>query len=195
MNDRITQLIETIKQLEDELSTELHQQQDELIYTLNGKKIEFEQSIEQAHRKLRLGLWRWLFGIRARNIITAPIIYSLIIPLVITDIFVSFYQFSCFPIYKINKVRRSEYIVIDRHQLAYLNIFEKFHCVYCGYANGLIAYITEIVARTELYFCPIKHARKVLASHSLYRNFISFGEAENYHQKLEAFRQSLGDSD
>ncbi len=191
MNARIDLLIDKIKQLENELTSELHQQEENLLFQLKGKKVEFEHSIKQAHKKLKTSAWRWFFGLRPINIITAPIIYSMIIPLVITDLFVSFYHLTCFPIYKIKKVKRSDYIVIDRHQLAYLNIFEKFHCVYCGYANGLIAYIGEILARTEQYFCPIKHARKLIGTHLRYRKFLDYGDAKNYHPKLESFRHDI----
>ena len=191
MDVRIKQLINQIKLLEDELSEELHQQEDQLLFQLNGKKVKFEQSIKQAHRKFKTNVWQWLFGLHPINLVTAPIIYSMIVPLVISDLFVSFYQACCFPVYKITKVRRSDFIVIDRHQLAYLNIFEKFHCLYCAYANGLISYIQEILARTEQYFCPIKHARKVLGTHKRYRKFIAYGDAENYHDRLETLRSNL----
>jgi hypothetical protein len=73
-----------------------------------------------------------------------------------------------------------------------LNFIEKFHCAYCAYGNGLMAYVTEIVGRTEEYFCPIKHARKVLATHARYERFLDYGEAENYEAKLEAYRVGLG---
>lgn len=191
MTSRIKQLIDQIKQLETELSDEITQHEDAMLYQLKGKKVEFEQSIKAAHRKLKVGVIKWLFGVRPINIITAPIIYGMIIPFILLDLAISFYQLSCFPIYKIAKVRRADYIVFDRHHLAYLNIFEKFHCVYCAYANGLVAYIREILARTELYFCPIKHARKVLAPHRAYYQFINYGEATDYPDKLEAFRKKL----
>jgi hypothetical protein len=191
MNVRIKQLIDQIKNLEDELTDELHQQEDQLLFQLKGKKVKFEQSIKQAHRRFKTNVWRWLFGLHPRNLITAPIIYGMIVPLVISDLFVSFYQAVCFPVYKISKVRRGDFIVIDRHQLAYLNIFEKFHCIYCAYANGLISYIQEILARTEQYFCPIKHAHKVLGTHSRYRKFMTYGDAENYHDRLETLRSNL----
>ena len=191
MDVRIKQIIDQIKLLEDELSEELHQQEDHLLFQLKGKKVEFEQSIKQAHRKFKTNVWQWLFGLHPINLVTAPIIYSMIVPLVISDLFVSFYQATCFPVYKISKVRRSDFIVIDRHQLAYLNIFEKLHCVYCAYANGLNAYIQEILAKTEQYFCPIKHAHKVLGTHSRYRRYMEYGDAENYHDKLEILRNEL----
>jgi len=191
MTDRIKQLVDQIKQLEQDLTEELHQHEDDLLFQLKGKKVEFEQSVKQAHRKLKTGVIPWLFGIRPLNLITAPIIYSMIIPLLFSDLCITIYQAICFPIYKITKVRRSDYLIFDRHHLAYLNIFEKFHCLYCAYANGVIAYIREIIGQTEQYFCPIKHARKVLEHHPYYRNFIPYGEAEDYHEKLKEFRDSL----
>jgi len=115
----------------------------------------------------------------------------MIIPLLITDLFITFYQLTCFPIYGIQKVRRGDYIIFDRQQLSYLNFIEKFHCTYCAYGSGMIAYISEIVARTEQYFCPIKHARKILGTHSRYDRFLDFGDAIDYEQRLEQYRQAL----
>jgi hypothetical protein len=73
----------------------------------------------------------------------------------------------------------------------HLNAIEKVHCVYCGYANGLIAYVREIAARTEQYWCPIKHARVVAAPHPRYRSFLDYGDAIGYRRKLPAIRASL----
>lgn len=49
--------------------------------------------------------------------------------------------------------------------LSYLNAIEKLNCVYCGYGNGVIAYGREIIARTEQFWCPIKHASKAAGEH------------------------------
>jgi hypothetical protein len=191
MNPKIQQILSQMKQLEDELADELHQQEQKITFKLEGKRVKFEKTIKHLHQQLKTGVWRWLFGMHPLNIITAPIIYSMIIPLIMVDIIVSLYQACCFPIYKIGKVKRGHYIVFDRHHLSYLNIFERLHCIYCAYANGLLAYSQEILARTEQYFCPIKHAHKVLGTHTRYRNFIAYGDAENYHARLEALRQQL----
>lgn len=191
MLDRIKELLDQIKALEDELSDELSRQEHKVFFELKGKKVKFEQQIRQAHRQLKTGVFKWLFGVRPINIITAPIIYGMLIPILAFDLMITFYQFSCFPIYKIAKVRRSKYIVFDRHHLLYLNIFERAHCLYCSYANGLLAYTREILARTEQYFCPIKHARKALGTHARYRYFLDYGNAENYHQHLENYRNQL----
>ena len=192
MNDRIRQLLAQMTALEDELSVALHEQETSVFYQIKGKRIEFEKTIKQTHRRLKKGFFRWLVTNRPQNLITGPIIYGMIIPLAMLDLFVSFYQATCFPIYKIAKVRRDEYIVFDRQQLEYLNFIEKFHCTYCAYGSGLVAYVYAIIAKTEEYFCPIKHARKVLGTHSRYARFLDYGEAADYEAKLEEFRTHLG---
>lgn len=191
MEQRVKELLDQIQGLEDELANLLKQQQSTIYFEIKGKKIAFEQSIIEAQRKLKTNVFRWLVTYRPQNLITGPIIYAMIIPLLIVDVFVTFYQWSCFPIYGIKRVSRQRYIVFDRHHLSYLNFIEKFHCAYCEYANGMVAYITEIMARTEQYFCPIKHATKLIAPHKRYARFIEYGETVDYAAKLEEYRQQL----
>jgi hypothetical protein len=193
MNDRIRQLLDQMSALEEDLSIALHEQEASALFQINGKRVECEHSIRQAHRRLKTGFFRWVVAYRPQNLITGPIIYSMIFPMAILDLFVSFYQMTCFPIYGVAKVRRGNYIVFDRQQLEYLNIIEKFHCTYCAYGTGLIAYVEEIVARTEEYFCPIKHARKMLGTHARYARFLDYGDAADYEARLEAFRVGLGE--
>ena len=94
------------------------------------------------------------------NLITGPIIYAMIFPIIFLDIFVWFYQFACFPLYKLEKFNRSQYIIFDRQELKYLDWISKFHCSYCAYAVGVINLVGAIIERTESYFCPIKHKLK-----------------------------------
>lgn len=192
MNDRIQQLLLRMTALEDELQEALHQQETSMLFEIRGKRVEFEHSVRQAHRRLRSRFFHWLVTYRPQNLLTGPVIYSMIIPLAILDLFVTIYQAVCFPVYGIAKVQRASYIVLDRQQLEYLNFIEKFHCSYCAYGSGLIAYVYEIVARTEEYFCPIKHARRILGTHSHYPRFLDYGDAADYEARLEAFRVALG---
>lgn len=193
MNEKIRQLLDQMSALEDDLRREVQAQEASARYKIKGKRVEFEAAVRQAHRQLKTSFFRWLVTNRPQNLITGPIIYSMIAPMVMLDLCVSFYQATCFPIYGITKVRRGDYIVFDRQQLGYLNFIEKFHCTYCAYGNGLIAYVSEIIGRTEEYFCPIKHARKMLGAHSRYARFLGYGEAQDYEAKLERFRVGLGD--
>lgn len=190
MTDRIRHLMAQIESLESELNKALQEQQVHLSFKIKGKRVEFEHTIKEAHKKLKIGFLKWL-GTRPDNLITAPIIYGMIFPMALLDFCLWLYQTICFPIYKIKKVKRSDYMIFDRHHLNFLNCIEKFHCNYCAYGNGLVAYATEILARTEQYFCPIKHARKMIGTHARYKKFIEYGDASDYQIKLENFRKAL----
>lgn len=192
MNERISQILAQMAGLEDELRQAVHDQESRMLFTIKGKRVEFEKSVRTAHRKLKTNVFRWVVTNRPQNLITGPVIYSLILPLLLLDLCVSIFQWTCFPIYGIARVRRGAYFVFDRQHLAYLNVIEKFHCTYCEYANALVAYMREIVARTEQYFCPIKHARKIIGTHARYNRFLEYGEAKAYAAKLEAYRVELG---
>lgn len=191
MNNRIRQILDQISTLEDELSAAIEDHRANLRYQIKGKRVIFEQAISEAHQRVRLGVLRWLLTVRPQNFITMPVIYGMAVPLVLFDLCVSCYQWTCFPIYRIARVKRSDFFVMDHQLLAYLNVIEKVHCVYCSYAVGLLAYAREITARTEQYFCPIKHARRIIGAHSRYEHFLDYGEAENFHGRLEEIRATL----
>ena len=192
MNDRIAQLLAQMTTLEEELRAAVQEQESKMFFQIRGKRVEFERSVKDAHRRLKKNFFRWLVTNRPQNLITGPIIYAMVIPMMMLDLCVSIYQFACFPIYGIRKVKRSDYFVFDRYQLGYLNFIEKSHCIYCEYGNGLMAYVTEILARTEQYFCPIKHAHKILGAHARYKLFLNYGDAADYEKRLEEFRVVLG---
>lgn len=180
MNENIRILVEKIRLLESELEAELAIRRADLQYRLEGGRALFDREILRAHRKLKVGLSRYVFNAGIMKIITAPVIYSLIIPFVLVDLFVTVYQAICFPIYKIEKVQRSDYLIFDRYHLAYLNIVERVNCAYCSYCNGLLGYAREIGSRTEEYWCPIKHARRVIAAHERYSRFADYADAEAF---------------
>lgn len=192
MNDNIAKILAQMAALEDDLRTAVDEQESKMFFVIKGKRVEFESSVKAAHRKLKKNFFRWLVTNRPQNLITGPIIYIMIFPMMLFDLCVSFYQFACFPIYGITKVKRSDYMVFDRHRLGYLNFIEKFHCTYCEYGNGLMGYMSEILARTEEYFCPIKHAHKILGTHGRYNRFLAYGDAADYEVKLEEYRVGLG---
>ncbi len=191
LNDRVRNLLNQINELEEELHQTLIAEQQELLYRIEGSKIKFEEHIRIAQRKLKTGTLRWLFSSDPRHLITAPIIYSMILPIALLDLSFTLYQYLCFPLYKINKVARRNFITVDRQHLGYLNSVERLNCIYCGYSNGVIAYCREIAARTEQFWCPIKHARKTLDPHRRYAKFAAFGDGENYRKMLEDLREDL----
>lgn len=195
MNEKIDQLISRIKELERELRQELQQKQEAFLYRVERNKVRFEADVKERHRKLSITIHRYLFDASLLNILTVPVIWGCLLPALFMDLAVTLFQTVCFPVYGIPKVKRGHHIVIDRHALAYLNLIEKINCVYCGYFNGLISYVREIAARTEQYWCPIKHARRISSIHSRYRYFFDYGDGENYRQKLEEVRRAFADID
>lgn len=92
-----------------------------------------------------------------KKFLSAPFIYSVFIPLLFLDIFMELYHQIAFRLYGLKIVKRSDYIFIDRQKLKGLNIMQKINCMYCGYANGLLAYGVKIASETERYWCAIRH--------------------------------------
>lgn len=193
MNDRIRQLLLQISALEDELNLAVREQGGRLRYQIEGRRVVFEQAMRETHRRVKLGVFRWFLTVRPQNYFTMPVIYGMALPMLALDLCVSLYQWICFPVYGIARVKRTDYFVFDHRHLAYLNIIEKSHCLYCSYAVGLLAFASEVVARTEQYFCPIKHARRVHGAHSRYKDFMEYGESEDFHARLEAYRSALAE--
>jgi len=191
MNENIRRILNEISELEEELATVIDEQQERLHYRIEGSKIRFEENLRRIHHELKTGVLPWLRKSELRNIVSAPFIYAMIVPFVMLDVFLFIYQSVCFPLYRIPKVRRSNYVVVDRHHLGYLNVIEKVNCMFCGYADGLLSYTRQIVSRTEMYWCPIKHARKVLDPHRRYARFTDFETGEDYEAHVNEMRKKL----
>jgi hypothetical protein len=191
INPKISELLERIRRLQDEIEQEVQHRRAELHADFEHRRIRFEREVLEQQRRFRAGLLAYIFGAQLRHVITAPVIYAVFIPLVLADFFVTVYQHVCFPFYRIPRVRRSEHFIYDRSHLGYLNLIEKLNCAYCAYANGFASYIREIVARTEQYWCPIKHARRMLHAHPYYDGFVDYGDAEGYRRELARLRAEL----
>jgi hypothetical protein len=145
------------------------------------------------HRLHKISSWKHLRNTRLLVILSSPLIYVCVLPFLLVDASVALYQFVCFPIYGIPKVPRKDYLVFDRGVLAYLNTIEKIGCSYCSYANGLLGLITEIAARTEQHFCPIKHAHRLAATSSRYAKYLPYGDARAYRGEADAVAQDYSD--
>lgn len=191
--DRLEELRERIATLEREWIQEVHRVREARGYHLRGGRVRIEAATRRAHRLRRQRLARFLWEARTSALLTGPVIYLAVLPALLLDLYVSLYQWICFPAYGIPRVRRRDYLVLDRHHLPYLNAIERINCFYCGYFNGVIAYIREVAARTEQHWCPIKHARLPKALHSRYGHFFEYGDAERYRSQLERVRRDFTD--
>ena len=191
MDTRIEALLEAMKKLEQEVLEEIEKKEAEFYYRVVGRKVRFEAEVRKQHRALMQRVSRYLSEAPLLNILTVPFIWFILIPALFLDLSVTVFQVVCFRVYGIPRVKRRNYIVVDRQSLAYLNPIEKLNCMYCGYVNGLIAYVREIGGRTEQYWCPIKHARRIASMHSRYGKFLEYGDAEGYRNRLEEIRRDF----
>ena len=191
MENNLHIIIEKIKKMEKELSLEIQKQEEIFFYKIRKNKVYFAEDIKKKHKAIVKTISHYLFDAKLLNILTVPVIWFCLVPAVFMDLVVTLYQAVCFRVYGIPKVQRNKYIVIDRHSLSYLNAIEKLNCVYCGYFNGLIAYVQEVAARTEQYWCPIKHARRTASIHSRYGKFLEYGDGDGYRKKIEKVRRDF----
>ena len=180
----------------EDLQSRIHTLQEQLEIEYDSLREEFVQQRQvlanrflAIQRRHKIGLWRYITRSRLSVILTAPLVYIGWVAFLLLDGFVSLFQAVCFPIYGIPKVRRSDYLLFDRADLPYLNLIEKFNCFYCSYGNGVTAYAREISARTEQYWCPIKHARLLKHTHHNYPSFFEHGDGEAYRKGLARLRK------
>jgi len=191
MDEDIGRMIDRLRRMEDDIEKKFEQRREALQYRLENKKIVFEKDLLERQRRLKVGLLTFLRRSSVADLASALVVYALAIPLALMDIGVWFYQRICFPLWGLAPIARSDYLVLDRHRLAYLNGIQKLNCHYCAYANGVIALVREVASQTEQYWCPIKHASRMRGTHSRYLDFLEYGDAEGFHQKSEQYRQQL----
>jgi hypothetical protein len=182
-----------IRDLEKELKTALEEKERAFEYRWAKGKATFAKAVLARHSTHKLWLPSYLLQGRFLAYVTAPIIYSGIVPFALLDLFLTVYQGICFPIYGVPKVRRADYLLFDRATLKYLNLLERFNCFYCSYGNGVLAYGVEVAARTEQHWCPIKHAQRLRSPHSRYSHFFDYGDAEQYSRNIETVRNDFVD--
>jgi len=193
MTTQLEILLDKIKVLETELIEELQKQEEEFSYEIRKRRVYFEENVIVRHKEYVKRLFNYITDAPLKHILSAPFVWICIIPSLLMDVTISLYQAVCFPLYGIPKVNRQDYIVFDRQYLHYLNLIEKINCAYCSYANGLLAYLQEIAARTEQFWCPIKHAKRIKTLHSRYQRFFSYGDAQKYRSQVDSVRHDFKD--
>jgi hypothetical protein len=190
MSQSLSEILDRMSQLQEQLDDAFKERAEQLRYELKNRRVIFEQEVLDAHRAFRTHIAHYVWNARFLSIATAPIIYAMVVPIVFLDLTMSIYQEICFRAYGVPRVRRRDYVIFDRHKLAYLNAVEKFNCVYCSYANGVIAYVQEIASRTEAYWCPIKHAHRTKTFMPRYAHFSDYGSAETYRDDFAKNREA-----
>jgi hypothetical protein len=172
------------------LAAEFAKSGADVVFNSEKGQVAFEAEIQRLHEEQKTSLIDYVLNARPLAVLSSPFVYVLIFPLLLLDLSVSIFQAACFPAYGIPKVRRSDYLVFDHRYLSYLNFLEKLNCGYCSYANGIIAFFREVAARAEQHWCPIKHARRILAAHPHYGKFADYGDAAAYRRLLDSAKEA-----
>jgi acyl dehydratase len=191
MNPQINEFLDRIRQLEVDIEQEVQRRRQQFQADFDQRKVKFEHEVLSQQRRFKQGVVNYLLTSDWRHLLTMPLIYPVLLPMLLLDVMVSLYQWVCFPLYSMPRVKRSDFFVYDRTHLAYLNVIEKINCAYCSYGNGLVAYAREVVGKTEQFWCPIKHARRVVHAHPYYHGFSDYGDAQRYRGQLAHLRLQL----
>ena len=191
MNDRIKELIEEIETMKKKLGEEIVKEEENIHYRTYNGYIQFEKEMFDRQKENMMHLWDWFREIPLIQLLSAPVVYMMIVPAVVLDIMLFIYTNVVSRVFNIEFGKRDEYVVFDRQYLGYLNVVEKLNCLYCSYFNGLMQYASSIAGRTELYFCPIKHAKKIAYKHEFYDMFLPYGNGDEYQKKLKELRKDL----
>ena len=191
MNDKITEMIEEIEAMKVKLAEEIAQHEENISYEIENGYIRFEKEIFAKQKENMKNIFAWFGEIPFLHLLTSPLVYGMIIPAIVLDMMLFIYQLAVSRVFKIKFDKRSNYIVFDRQYLGYLNLIEKFNCLYCSYFNGLMQYASSIAGRTELFFCPIKHAKKIAYKHEYYDAYLIYGDGDEYQKKLKKLRETF----
>lgn len=183
--------INDLEEFKKKLTIKINAQLDKLYWKKNA--VQEVKSKKQELRKLKIGVWKKLihnsFWSTVKFVFSMPFIYLMILPGILMHLCLEIYQQVCFRIYRIPRVRPRDFFIFDRRHLPQLNWLEKFNCFYCSYYNCLVSYMQEIVGRTERYWCPIKHAKRMENTHKHYGRFVDYADAKHLREDWATLRK------
>ena len=104
MSPYVERFVERLRDAEDDLKREVDEQQRRWQSRVHRGRAWFDKELRESHRHLRQRIPAYIWEGNFLSLLTAPIIYSLLLPLVILDLWVTLYQWVCFPIYGMPRV-------------------------------------------------------------------------------------------
>lgn len=189
MKSRITLILKEIEQKKEELLNEYDLLRKKYWFSYEKWKLIFDKKIVEYNKKFKEWVLKYIFTAKIKNLLWAFFIYPMIIPALFLDIFLTIYMNAVFRLYDIKLLKRKDFFNYDRKYLDYLNIFEKFNCLYCSYFNWLMSYGSEIAWKTEEYWCPIKYSRRMKILHSSQQNFVDYWDAKWFREMYDESRK------
>ncbi len=102
------------------------------------------------------------------RILTAALTMYLVIPvyffLHLVCLMLLYNRIVC-PLLGVERIRLRNYIIIDRHLIPGLSLTARFHCIYCGYANGICVAMGVLLTQiSNVSEAPLSPTQKALVS-------------------------------
>src|SRR5690606_10087935 len=82
MNEHIVRLLDQLKALEAEVDAEIAKNRAELRFGIEKGRVLFEEEVLRRHRELQTSLRTYIANAKPMIVLTAPVIYAMIVPLV-----------------------------------------------------------------------------------------------------------------
>ncbi|GAV20427.1 hypothetical protein MMIC_P1392 [Mariprofundus micogutta] len=85
------------------------------------------------------------------------------------------YNLMVCPLLGVERINLRNYIIIDRHLIPGISMTARFHCVYCGYANGLCVAMGVLLTHvsTEARISTTGFSRGLVMGLYLFTSFLS----------------------
>ena len=125
----LNKLLVEMREIHEQIEEFFDSSRERFRYTLEDGRVRFSREMQELHRRYRVSSLRYLLDANLSSVLTAPAVYSMVVPLAITDLSFTLFQHICFRACGVPRVLRNDYLFIDRHRLLYLNSIEKGNSV------------------------------------------------------------------
>jgi len=110
MNPQINEFLDRIRQLEVDIEQEVQRRRQQFQADFDQRKVKFEHEVLNQQRRFKQGVVNYLLTSDWRHLLTMPLIYPVLLPMLLLDVMVSLYQWVCFPLYSMPRVKRSDFL-------------------------------------------------------------------------------------
>ena len=85
MNPQIADILERMRQLEEELEADFKLRRLALQADFEHRRVHFEEAIVARQKRFKTGLLAYLLGAELRHVVSAPFVYGLLLPMLVLD--------------------------------------------------------------------------------------------------------------
>ena len=86
MNDKIREIIDEIEEMKLKLAAEIDKQESHISYEIKNGYVTFEKEVLAKQKENMKNLLTWFREVPFLHLLTAPLIYAMVIPAIIFDV-------------------------------------------------------------------------------------------------------------